>query len=209
MLSNFTIVKHPLIAHKITLLRDKNTNTVDFRNNVTEITRLLSYEVFKDLELEKIEIETPLAKTQGERLKSKINLYPILRAGQGMVDGVTSLIPNAKIGHIGLYRNEETLKPVKYLFKTPIIEEETLGVILDPILATGGSLIEAIKILKEVNLKKMVVIAILASKPAIENIQREFPDIKIYVAACDEKLNNNGYIVPGLGDAGDRIFGTK
>ncbi len=208
-MSNFIIVKHPLISHKITLLRDKNTNTVDFRNNVTEITRLLSYEVFKDLELEKINIETPLMKTTGERLKTKINLYPILRAGQGMVDGVTSLIPNAKIGHIGLYRDEKTLKPVKYLFKTPKIESETIGVILDPILATGGSLIEAVKILHEAGINKLVVIAILASKPAIENIQKKYPQIKVYVSALDEKLNDNGYIVPGLGDAGDRIFGTK
>ena len=209
MNENFKIINHPLISHKLTILRNKETSTLDFRNNVIEITRLLSYEVFKNIDLEQIEIETPIAKTIGYKLKNQINLFPILRAGQGMVDGVTSLIPNAKIGHIGLYRDKKTLMPVKYLFKTPDIHDDDLSVVLDPILATGGSLLEAIKILKEASVKKVIVIAILTSKQAIESIQSKFPDLPIYVAAMDDTLNEDGYIVPGLGDAGDRIFGTK
>ena len=203
------IVEHPLIKQKLTVLRDKNSNTLTFRNAVTEITRLLSYEAFKKIELNPIEIETPIAKAIGYNIKNNINIYPILRAGQGMVEGVTSLVPTAKIGHIGLYRDEKTLKPVKYLFKTPKVTENSFNIIVDPILATGGSLIEAIRILKEVNIKNILVIAILGAEIAIKNIQEIYPEITIYVAAIDKELNSDGYIVPGLGDAGDRIFGTK
>ncbi len=203
------IVEHSLVKQKLTILRDKNSDTLTFRNAVTEITRLLSYDVFKDIKLDEIEIETPIATAIGHKITNKINIYPILRAGQGMVDGVTSLVPTAKIGHIGLYRDEKTLKPIKYLFKTPEVVKNSLNVIVDPILATGGSLIKAIRILKEANIENIVVIAILGAKIAIENIQKAYPDVTIYIAAIDEKLNDNGYIVPGLGDAGDRIFGTK
>ena len=206
---NIHIVKHPLISQKLTKLRDKETNTVDFRNYVNEITRLISYEALKKIDLQEIMIETPLTKTTGVKIKNQINLYPILRAGQGMVEGVTSLISEAKIGHIGLYRDEKTLKPVKYMFKHPEITENSLNIILDPILATGGSLIEAVRILMETNIENIIVIAILASKVAVDNITKEFPDLNIYVAGIDEKLNKKGYIIPGLGDAGDRIFGTK
>lgn len=202
-------INHPLIRCKLTNLRNKNTDTINFRKTVIEITSLLSYEALKNIELTKIEIETPIAETFGYDIAKPINLYPILRAGQGMVEGVTSLINSAKIGHIGLYRDEKTLQPIKYLFKTPAIVEGSLNIVLDPMIATGGSLIAAIDILKDAKISNIIVIAIVASKEALEAIKKKHPDLIIYVAAIDEKLNDKGYIVPGLGDAGDRIFGTK
>ncbi len=202
-------INHPLIKRKLTKLRNKDTDTISFRRSVIEITSLLSYEALKNIELTEIEIETPIAKTLGYDIAKPINLYPILRAGQGMVEGVTSLINSAKIGHIGLYRDEQTLKPIKYLFKTPSIVEGALNIVLDPMIATGGSLIAAIDILKESKISNIIVIAIVASKEALELIEQKHPDLIIYVAVIDEKLNDKGYIVPGLGDAGDRIFGTK
>ncbi len=202
-------INHPLIKRKLTKLRNKDTDTISFRRSVIEVTSLLSYEALKNIELTEIEIETPIAKTLGYDIAKPINLYPILRAGQGMVEGVTSLINSAKIGHIGLYRDEETLQPIKYLFKTPAIVEGSLNIILDPMIATGGSLIAAIDILKEAKISNIIVIAIVASREALKLVEQKHPDLIVYVAVIDEKLNDKGYIVPGLGDAGDRIFGTK
>ena len=204
------VTDHPLIQHKLTLMRDENTGSKDFRQLLTEITMLMGYEITRNVQLEEIEIETPVTKTKSKVIAGKkLGIVPILRAGLGMVDGVTTVVPNAKIGHIGMYRNEETLKPVKYYFKVPkdIATREVL--ILDPMLATGGSGCDAIQMIKEEGAKKIKFLCIIAAPEGIEKMQKEHPDVEIYCAKIDEKLNEIGYIVPGLGDAGDRIFGTK
>ncbi len=204
------VVEHPLIQHKLTHIRRKETKSKEFKEYLNEITQLMAYVVLKDIKLEEIEIETPVAKTKGVRIAEKVNLYPILRAGQGMVDGFTTTIPSARVGHIGMYRDQETLQPVEYLFKYPKdTEKDTYNIIIDPMLATGGSAIAAIDKLKEKGIQNLKFVGLLASKVAIEKITTAHPDVEIFVAAIDEVLNEKGYIVPGLGDAGDRIFGTK
>jgi len=205
-----TELNHPLIEHKLAILRDKKTGTKEFRELISEIAMVLCYEAMKDAKLEIKEIETPIQKTNVKMLnEDRYAFVPILRAGTGMLEGITSIIPNAKIGHIGMYRNEETLKPVKYYFKVPkdISNREVL--ILDPMLATGGSGCDAIQMIKEEGAKKIKFLCIIAAPEGIKKMQEEHPDVEIYCAKIDEKLNEIGYIVPGLGDAGDRIFGTK
>ena len=203
-------VKHPLIEHKLTILRDKRTGTKEFRELISELSSFLCYEALRDAELEDHEIETPMAKMVGKVLdEDKYAFVPILRAGTGMLDGLINIMPNAKIGHIGMYRNEETLKPVRYFYKAPKDIEKREVIILDPMLATGGSGIDAITLLKESGAKKLKFLCIIAAPEGIKAMQEKYPDVPIYCTAIDEKLNEIGYIVPGLGDAGDRIFGTK
>ncbi len=204
------IVDHPLVAHKLTLLRNKKTSTKDFREIVSEIGMLLTYEATRDLPLTMKEVETPICKTMAPTIKGKkFAVVPILRAGLGLVDGVLQMVPSARVGHIGLYRNEETLEPVKYFCKMPkdIAERDVL--IVDPMLATGGSAAAAIAFMREYGCSNIKLMVLLAAPVGIERIQKEHPDVDIYCGAVDERLNENGYIVPGLGDAGDRIFGTK
>ena len=207
---NVHIVDHPLLAHKMTILRDKNTSTKDFRELVSEIGMLLTYEATRDLPLMEKEIETPICTTMAPTLKGKkFAVVPILRAGLGLVDGVLRLVPSARIGHIGLYRDEETLEPVKYFCKMPSDVGERDVLIVDPMLATGGSASAAIGFMKEYGCTNIKLMVLLAAPEGIARIQANHPDVHIYCGALDEKLNERGYIVPGLGDAGDRIFGTK
>lgn len=204
------ILNHPVIKHKISILRDKNTGANEFRSIVTEIAMILAYEATEDLSLEEFEMETPIAKTTGYRLAGKKQaIVPILRAGLGMVDGVLEVLPAAKIGHIGMYRNEETLKPVEYYCKLPKDIGNRDILVVDPMVATGGSVNDAIERLKERGCKSIKLLCIIAAPEGIKAIQDKHDDVDIYVAQLDEKLNENGYIVPGLGDAGDRLFGTK
>ena len=202
------IMDHPLITHKITMLRDENTNTKDFRQLVYEIALLMGYEATKDLTLTDTEITTPLMKTTKKVLNQKVAIVPILRAGLGMVDGVLDLIPSAKVGHIGLYRDHETLKPVEYYCKLPTNIESREVIIVDPMLATGGSSAAAISFIKKRGAKNIKLMCILAAPEGIEVLRKEHPDVELYCGAVDDKLNEKGYILPGLGDAGDRIFGT-
>ena len=203
-------LNHPLVSHKLTILRNKKTGTKEFRELISELSTLLCYEALKDAKLEDKEIETPMCKMTGKKLnEDNYAFIPILRAGTGMLDGLIKMMPNAKIGHIGMYRNEETLKPVKYYYKTPKDLSKREVIVLDPMLATGGSGIDAITMLKEDGAKKVKFLCIIAAPEGIKKMQEVHPDVDIYCAAIDEKLNENGYIVPGLGDAGDRIFGTK
>ena len=203
-------LNHPLISHKLTILRNKETGTKEFREIIGEISSVLCYEAMKDAKLQDIEIETPICRTTGKMLdEDKYAFVPILRAGTGMLDGLIQTMPNAKIGHIGMYRNEETLRPVKYFYKTPSDIQNREVIILDPMLATGGSGIDAITMIKESGAKKIKFLCIIAAPEGIEKMQKVHPDVDIYCATIDEKLNEKGYIVPGLGDAGDRIFGTK
>ena len=204
------VVNHPLLAHKLTILRDKNTPTKDFRELVSEIGMLLTYEATRDLPLVERAVETPICTTMAPTLKGKkFAVVPILRAGLGLVDGVLRMVPSARVGHIGLYRNEETLEPVKYFCKMPKDISERDILIVDPMLATGGSASAAIGFMKEYGCTNIKLMVLLAAPEGIERIQHDHPDVDIYCGAVDEKLNDKGYIVPGLGDAGDRIFGTK
>ena len=204
------VVDHPLVAHKLTILRDKNTSTKDFREIVSEIGMLLTYEATRDLPLTEKEVETPMGKTMAPTLKGKkFAVVPILRAGLGLVDGVLRMVPSARVGHIGLYRNEETLEPVKYFCKMPKDVAERDVLVVDPMLATGGSAAAAIGFMKEYGCANIKLMVLLAAPDGIERIQKEHPDVDIYCGAVDSHLNEHGYIVPGLGDAGDRIFGTK
>lgn len=203
------ILKHPLIDHKLTIIRNKETKTKEFRETVSEIAALLTYEITRSLSLKEKVIETPVSKTLGYELKDEIVIVPILRAGLGMVDGIHNLIPSAKIGHIGLYRDEETLEAKEYYAKFPLEIENSIVLLIDPMLATGNSTIKAIEILKEKKAKEIIFVGLVGSPEGVEKLQKAYPETKIYLAALDEKLNENGYIVPGLGDAGDRLFGTK
>ncbi|MFD0767697.1 uracil phosphoribosyltransferase [Bacillus sp. CGMCC 1.60114] len=204
------VFDHPLIQHKITYIRDKNTGTKEFRELVDEVASLMAFEITRDLPLEEIEIETPVSKAKTKVIAGKkLGLIPILRAGLGMVDGILKLIPAAKVGHIGLYRDPETLQPVEYYVKLPTDVEERDFIVLDPMLATGGSASEAITSLKKRGAKHIKLMCIVGAPEGVKVIQEDHPDVDIYVAALDEKLNNHGYVVPGLGDAGDRLFGTK
>lgn len=204
------IMNHPLIQHKISLLRDKDTGVKEFREMISEIAMLMCYEATRDLPLKEVEIETPLAVAKTKILAGrKMAFIPILRAGIGMVDGVTTLIPAAKVGHIGLYRDPETLKPVKYYSKLPKDINDRDVIILDPMLATGWTAVDAINIIKEEKPKSIKFMCIIAAPEGIENLTKNHSDVQIYCAALDQKLNKKGFIIPGLGDAGDRIFGTK
>ncbi len=199
---------HPLIAHKLTLLRDKNTDPKKFRELIREIAALLTYEATSDLVLYQIDVITPLETTKGHTLADKIGLVPILRAGLGMVEGVWNLMPSAEVWHIGLYRDEHSLKPVAYYNKLPIEPTVSVCLILDPMLATGGSAVAAVDILKRWGVRNIKFVGILAAPQGIENLHSHHPDVPIYLAGIDETLNQRGYILPGLGDAGDRQFGT-
>lgn len=209
-MSKLIILDHPLIQHKLTIIRDKETGTKEFRELVDEVAMLMAFEISRDFPLEDVEIETPVAKTTCKRLAGKkVGLVPILRAGLGMVDGVRKVIPAAKVGHIGLYRDPETLKPVEYYFKLPTDVSEREFIVIDPMLATGGSAAEAIHAIKKRGAKHIKLMCLVAAPEGVEAIRKEHPDVDIYLAALDESLNEHGYIVPGLGDAGDRLFGTK
>ena len=204
------IMDHPLIQHKIGIIRKKDTSSKEFREMISEIAMLMCYEATRELPLTDVEIETPICKTTVKELEGKkMAVVPILRAGLGMVEGMLAMIPAAKIGHIGLYRDPETLAPVEYYCKLPSDCNEREVYVVDPMLATGGSCVAAIQMLKEKGVKNIHFMCIIASPEGVERLQKEHPDVEIYIAALDEKLNDHGYIVPGLGDAGDRIFGTK
>lgn len=205
-----TITNHPLIQHKLTLLRDKNTGSKEFRALVSEIASLMCYEATRDLPLKEIEIETPIAIAKAKVISGKkLAFVPILRAGTGMLDGVLALVPSAKVGHIGMYRDPETVKPVPYYCKLPADISEREVIVLDPMLATGGSAIDAISQIKTYNPKSIKFMGIIAAPEGLEALTTAHPDVDVYCAALDEKLNDHSYIIPGLGDAGDRIFGTK
>lgn len=209
-MSKVTIIEHPLILHKLAIIRDKKTGSKDFRELVEEVSMLMAYEVTRNLSTEEVEIETPICKTKCQMLSGKkMAIVPILRAGLGMVDGMLKLIPAAKVGHVGLYRDEETLQPVEYFCKLPQDIAERDVIVADPMLATGGSASDAITMLKKRGAKNLRLMCLVASPEGIEFVQKAHPDVDIYIAAIDEKLNEHGYIVPGLGDAGDRLFGTK
>ncbi len=208
--NNVMIFDHPLIQHKISLMRDKHTSTKEFRELASEVAMLMGYEVTRDLPLMDVEVETPIAKAKTKVLAGKkLAIVPILRAGLGMVDGMLNLIPMAKVGHIGLYRDPETLQPVEYYCKMPEDVESREVVVVDPMLATGGSAADAIRLLKEKGLKNMKFMCLIAAPEGVKHLHELHPDVQIYCAALDEKLNDHAYIVPGLGDAGDRLFGTK
>ena len=203
------VLDHPLIQHKLTLMRQKETGTKDFRELLEEIAMLMAYEISRDFPLHEVEIETPVAKCKAKMLEGKkVGLVPILRAGLGMLNGILRLIPAARVGHVGLYRDPKTLKPVEYYCKLPGDVEERTLIVVDPMLATGGSSSAALTLLKEKGAKSMVLMCLVEAPEGIDVITKDHPDVPIYVAAVDERLNEKGYIVPGLGDAGDRIFGT-
>ena len=201
---------HPLLQHKLSILRDENTGVKDFREVVSEIATLMCYEATRDLPLEEVEIKTPITTAKFKTIAGKkLAIVPVLRAGLGMVDGILTLIPSAKVGHIGLYRDPDTLEPVEYYCKLPNDIAEREVIILDPMLATGGSASAAIQFIKNYEVKNIKLMNIIAAPEGIQRVHHDHPDVDIYCAALDEKLNDHGYIVPGLGDAGDRIFGTK
>ena len=209
-MGKFQVISHPLIQHKLSILRREDTSTKDFRELVNEIAMLMGYEVSRDLPLEEVEIQTPIIKTVQKQLSGKkLAIVPILRAGIGMVDGLLSLVPAAKVGHIGMYRDEETLEPVEYLVKLPEDIDQRQIFVMDPMLATGGSAILAVDSLKKRGAANIKFVCLVAAPEGVKKLQDAHPDIDIYTASLDEKLNENGYIVPGLGDAGDRLFGTK
>ena len=209
-MSKVIVMDHPLIQHKIGLIRRKETGTKDFREAISEIAALICYEATRELPMGDVEIETPICKTTVKELKGKkMAIVPILRAGLGMVDGMLTLIPAAKVGHIGLFRDPETLKPVEYYCKLPADCAEREIFVVDPMLATGGSSVAAIQMLKDRGFKNIHFMCIIAAPEGVEAMKQAHPDVDMYIGALDEKLNDHGYIVPGLGDAGDRIFGTK
>ncbi|MDO5444863.1 MAG: uracil phosphoribosyltransferase [Eubacteriales bacterium] len=204
------VFDHPLIQHKLSILRDKDTSVKEFRELVSEISMLMCYEATRDLPLEDIEVETPVGLAKCKRIAGKkLAVVPILRAGLGLVDGMVSMMPNVKVGHIGLFRDPETLEPVKYYYKMPPDITERDIIVVDPMLATGGSASAAINFLKEDGVQHIKLMCVIGAPEGVSRIMKDHPDVDIYVAAIDEKLNEHGYIVPGLGDAGDRIFGTK
>ncbi|MGI6012669.1 MAG: uracil phosphoribosyltransferase [Oscillospiraceae bacterium] len=209
-MSKLHVLDHPLIQHKLTVIRDENTSVKEFREIVSEIAMLMCYEATRDLPLTDVEVKTPIATATFKKIAGKkLAVVPILRAGLGMVDGVINMIPNAKVGHIGLYRDPQTLEPVKYYCKMPKDIAEREVIIVDPMLATGGSATAAIQFMKEYGCKHIKLMNIIAAPEGVARIQKDHPDVEIFLAALDEKLNEHCYIVPGLGDAGDRIFGTK
>lgn len=209
-MSTLHIINHPLITHKLTIMRRKETGSKDFRELLDEIAMLMGYEITRDLPLEDIEIETPVSKMTAKTISGKkLAIVPILRAGLGMVDGILNLVPVAKVGHIGLYRDPETHKPVEYYCKLPCDIEERITIVVDPMLATGGSSSDALTILKNKGCKTLKLMCLVAAPEGVKKVQEDHPDVDIYVAALDDHLNEHAYIIPGLGDAGDRLFGTK
>ncbi len=209
-MSQVHVIDHPMIQHKLTIMRKKETGSKDFRELLKEIALLMGYEVTRDISLDSVEIETPVCKTTGKMVSGKkLAIVPILRAGMGMVDGLLTLVPVAKVGHIGLYRNEETHTPVVYFCKLPEDINKRLVIVTDPMLATGGSACDALSMLKEHGCNNIRLMCLVSAPEGIARVQKEHPDVDIYVAAVDDHLNKDAYIVPGLGDAGDRIFGTK
>ncbi|MCR1809308.1 uracil phosphoribosyltransferase [Haploplasma modicum] len=208
-MSNVHVLEHPLIKHKLTVIRDKNTKTKEFRESVNEIAGLLTFEITRNLTLKEKIVETPVDTYKGSELAEEIVIVPILRAGLGMVEGIHNLIPTAKIGHIGLYRDEETLEAKEYYSKFPDTLKDSTILLVDPMLATGNSTVKAIEILKSKGAKHIIFVGIVGSPEGVKRLREYDPNVMIYLAALDEKLNKNGYIVPGLGDAGDRLFGTK
>lgn len=209
-MANVHVIDHPLIQHKITYIRDKNTGTKEFRELVDEVATLMAFEITRDMPLQEIEVKTPVSSAKSKVLAGKkIGIVPILRAGLGMVEGILKLIPAAKVGHIGLYRDPETLQPVEYYVKLPSDVHERFFILIDPMLATGGTAVEAIHSLKRRGAKQIKFMSLIAAPEGVEAIVEAHPDVDIYIAGLDEKLNEKGYIVPGLGDAGDRLFGTK
>lgn len=210
MVDHLRIVKHPLVQHKLTLMRKVSTPTALFRQLLREISQLLAYEITRNLETKNLKIETPLVEMNSPELAGrKLALISILRAGNGLLDGMLELIPSARVGFVGLYRDEKTLQPVQYYFKVPDLLEERMVIAVDPMLATGNSSVAAINLLKEAGAKNISFLCLLAAPEGVENMRKAHPDVKIVTAALDSHLNENGYIVPGLGDAGDRMFGTK
>lgn len=208
-MSKLFISEHPLIQHKVAMLRDEVTGSKEFRELVEEVAMLLSYEATRELPLVDVEVKTPIATANCKMIDTKLAIVPIMRAGIGMTDGLLALMPTAKVGHIGLYRDPETLEPVEYYCKLPVDVEERTVFLTDPMLATGGTATAAIGFLKAKGAKKIVLLCVLVSPDGVERVQQHHPDVDIYTAAYDKELNEHGYIVPGLGDAGDRIFGTK
>ena len=209
-MSNVHVFDHPLIQHKLSILRDESTSVKEFRELISEIAMLMCYEATRDLPLEEVEVQTPVAMAHCKQIAGKkLAIVPILRAGLGMVDGMVTLMPNAKVGHIGLFRDPETLEPVKYYFKMPADIAERDVIVVDPMLATGGSAAAAVTFLKEAGAQHIKLMSIIGAPEGVDAMQKAHPDVDIFVAAVDEHLNDHGYIVPGLGDAGDRIFGTK
>lgn len=209
-MSQLHIINHPMVQHKLSIMRKKETGSKDFRQLLTEISMLMGYEVTRDLPLDPVEIETPICKMTAAQVKGrKLAIVPILRAGMGMVDGLMTLIPVAKIGHIGLYRDEQTHQPVEYFCKLPSDIDDRLVIVTDPMLATGGSSCDALSMLKKRGCTNIRLMCLVAAPEGVRKVQQEHPDVDIFVAALDQKLNENAYIVPGLGDAGDRIYGTK
>lgn len=208
MNKNFFLIEHPIIKRDVTILRDKNTDSETFRAALQRVSNILAVELSKEFRLTETKVETPLETTQGAKLTHDVILVPVLRAGLGMVNGFLQIIPEAKVGHIGLQRDEETLKPIEYYYKVPKNLETAEVVMLDPMLATGGSASEALKYLKKRGASKLVFACLVAAPEGIEKIKAEHPDVKIFAAALDRELNTKGYILPGLGDAGDRTFGT-
>lgn len=207
---NVNVMTHPLIQHKVTLIRSVETGTKDFRQLLEEIALLMGYEITRDLPLEDVKVQTPLVEAIGKQIAGKkVGIVPILRAGLGMVNGLLELMPMAKVGHVGMYRDPETLQPVEYYCKLPSDLSERRIIVTDPMLATGGSAAAAISLLKEKGAKEIQLMCLVAAPEGVEVVNKAHPDVRIYVAALDEKLNDHGYILPGLGDAGDRIFGTK
>ena len=205
----YRVLNHPLITHKLTHLRNKNTCTKDFRETLEELAGLMAYEITRDLPLVEKEVETPMGTCTSGEMAADVVLVPILRAGLGMVDGITHLIPTAKVGHIGMYRHEDTLKPISYYAKLPVSLPDAVVMVLDPMLATGGSASAAISELKKRGAVNLKLVCIVGAPEGLERIEKDHPDVEVVLAVLDEKLNDNGFIVPGLGDAGDRIFGTK
>lgn len=204
------VIDHPLIQHKLTLMRDKGTGSKEFRELVEEVSMLLAYEVTRNLPLKEVEVETPIGPAKANVISGKkLAIVPILRAGLGMVDGMLQLIPAAKVGHIGLYRDPETLEPIEYYCKLPVDVEERELIVVDPMLATGGSASAAISFIKQRGVNSIKLVCLVAAPEGIERIQKDHPDVEIFAAAVDKCLNEHGYIVPGLGDAGDRLFGTR
>jgi uracil phosphoribosyltransferase len=204
------VLDHPLLQHKLSIIRDKNTSVKEFRELISEIATLMCYEATRDMQVEVVEVETPVSMAKVKKIAGKkMAVVPILRAGLGMVDGILSLVPSAKVGHIGLYRDPETLEPVEYYCKLPKDIDNREVLIVDPMLATGGSATAAIQFIKNYGCRNIKLMCIISAPEGIDRVRKDHPDVDIYVAAVDEKLNDHGYIVPGLGDAGDRIFGTK
>lgn len=209
MSGKLVIIDHPLLHHKLALIRDEKTGTKDFRQTVSEIGMLMAYEVTRELPTKEVEVKTPIAMAKAYVLAKEVVVVPILRAGLGMVDGITALIPTAKVGHIGLYRDEETLEPKEYYAKFPSIITEAVVLLVDPMLATGGSVVHAINVLKSRGVKNISYVGLVGAPEGVRRVQAAHPDVDIFLAALDERLNEKGYIIPGLGDCGDRLYGTK